>query len=419
VSRTDSAGTFDLASPRPHAYANFSDALAKVSTRPVNIIVLGDSVSEGTGASHLAFRWVDLLRKRLREDYPVADVYPSSRGFIPACYIFVAQDYLEPTLAGGAIEEPAWVYGIGGRSVRLRNSGDSLTYASGAVIGKAIEVYYRRPRFFCGGVDVTIDGDLVDSFSTFSPVTPSHHRVGGTFDRPPWPHPEFEDFGMVRYDGLADDGHTVKVSYNASFHGEGNDVHILGVRAFQGAEEGRGIHMWDGSHGGFAAQSHLDLTLEPMLMSKADLVILCLGYNDGWTPAATFRTRMIALIDKCRAERPNVPIVFVGQVKVADGVEDDWDFDWSTKQAEFDDIVAARSGVSFIDLAPLMSDFNSSTVSDDGLHPNDGGHEQMARHIGNHVSQVPEFNQHSAGLTDSVRVVPSTLVTYQKRLRVG
>lgn len=111
-------------------------ALANRQYAPCNIAFVGDSITEGQGATARAYRWQDMLISRLRQQYPTGGV-TGGAGFLPP-------QIGEPTIpqvavmTGSPSARPT--AGPGGRCYQMTGS-DSFTYT---VTGTSIDVMYLQ-----------------------------------------------------------------------------------------------------------------------------------------------------------------------------------------------------------------------------------------------------------------------------------
>ena len=79
--RESKRGQQSLETQRARALRVFYAALADRRSNPCNIVVMGDSMTEGQGATVWGARWVDRFRAQMRQKFPVTGV-PGGVGYI-------------------------------------------------------------------------------------------------------------------------------------------------------------------------------------------------------------------------------------------------------------------------------------------------------------------------------------------------
>lgn len=236
----------------------FHTALAKRETTPVDIVCIGDSITEGARSSTLDDRWVNRLRDKLRSAYPTPGV-SGGFGYIPAQYYTTGpnNDSQVFTLTGGVVLATTQ-FGLGKRSVVLDASGEKITASN--IQCSSFDVVYTQGTTQ-GTFGVSIDGGAVTTHST----------AGATSSGTRW-----------NAGALTPGEHDIEISWQS-----GNKVDIEGIMVYDGDEDA-GIRMWEGGHGGVKTSafnisaSPVTYWQETITNIQPDLVLIELGTNDWW-----------------------------------------------------------------------------------------------------------------------------------------
>ena len=349
------------------------DAVSTSDVEAANVVVLGDSVSEGYGLSnHLERRWVDRLQAGLRRraGAPGCPTTPGgwhgTTSLVPADYR--AQSLPHPRVAGRA--DPAPTLGPGGRGLTLR-PGASVTWL---VDARSVDIGYRT-RFAGGPLRVEIDGQVpADGISVPTDADPSAERkVWSSGD-------------------LGPGSHRVTVS-NPQPATSSHFATVTDLTPFRG-DRGRCVHVLDASRSGVSAQTiaQTPTYLKDSLSLDPDLVLVPLGFNDrraGVRPA-DFGRSLDTLVRQARSLGYEGPILLVGWFTPGtDGP------DWSGYLRQ----MAARTdheGVSFIDLSAVLPAARpGSRYYIDGLHPSADGQPLIASSLVEALA--PEDEQDTPG----------------------
>lgn len=329
-----------------------------------NVVVLGDSVSEGYGLDgHLERRWVDRLERALRarsgvEDCPTEPAgYHGSSSVIPARYH--APSIPDPATAGHVSPQPA--AGPGGRALDLR-PGASVTWE---VEAESVDIGYRtRPEG--GNLRVTIDGTIpLEGVSI-----PTASDANGDAHRTVWSS-----------DDLGPGTHTVRVS-NSSSVLDGSLTTVTDLTPYRGDRD-RCVHVLDASRSGATAKR---ITQTPSYLADAlslepDLLLVPLGFNDaraGSSPAVFGRT-LDRLITQVRAEGYDGPVLLVGWFEPRYGTDI---APWPEYIAEMGERTS-HDGVSFLDLSVVLPPVRGAPQGTylDSLHPSADAQPAIARSL--------------------------------------
>jgi lysophospholipase L1-like esterase len=279
VNRGDPVST----APGSESLARWRGALAKRETRPADVVVVGDSITEGLGVPDDA-RWISQLRRDLQRSNPAGA--PGGEGYIPAWHVG-----RPPSNDPGWVQRwslqgfPAWTdsgFGLGRRAVVIDNMNET---ASITVTGDRLWVSFTAGPDQ-GLMRVLVDGTIPAIVDTYAPVTQS----GRVWDSGP----------------LARGNHSVEVADVL-----GSRVVLDGITAFDGdggspSDHGRGIRMWDGGHSGATAGFYAAGAAhwaDGLDVIRPDLVIIELGANDQSfaVGADRFRANLSQMVDTIRA----------------------------------------------------------------------------------------------------------------------
>ena len=343
----------------------FFSALAKSKTQPVNIVVVGDSNSEGLNiAEGLAERWINKLQPALNRK---AGNWPGAQWpFIPAKYnITEAQSPGQPVVTTGNVVWGSYVWGFGWRTATLRDATSKSVFT---FIGTKASVMYTEGAN--GGVmNIQVDDQPVVTVNTISSSTNASRR---------WDTP---DLGYAT--------HTVTVTWNTA-NSEGQFVYLEGLLTWNG-DENRGVRIIDAS---FTGRQMNDVTLERAnylcramtQMGNVELVIVNLATNDArWdTPEADYRANAEQIVSMMRTYSLHVPVVFVLPFVGADHTREKLNFYGGI----LGNIASNTRGVHFVDLSldmPKIPDDRSLPAAQglyvDPLHMSAQGHTQFAGHM--------------------------------------
>lgn len=336
----------------PDALASWNAAVADRSDAPASWIALGDSITEGQGASSRDTRWMDLVLDELRDRHPTAGT-PGGAGYLPARFAVYEPD--SPwadwaTSSTGTSDFDVTVPSLGYRSVAMQ-AGASRTYP---FTGTGIDIWWTR---YPGSGDFTyrIDGGAEQEVATSGSAT-----AGAT----------------TKVDGLARGQHTVTITAQAPFV-------LQGFTIFDGDRD-RGIRLADSAHSGatirtFTADQEGFLTA--VRRAAPDLITITLGGNDAADVTPTeLGTQYRAFLRALSAlpTKPSLLVIgeFVPDRSMTDGMQSPW--------SEYLDAIrqaAADSGAAWVGMADTFPEADSSgsgIYSTDGIHPNDEGQRRIA-----------------------------------------
>ena len=339
----------------------WTEAMRGSDDEAANLVVLGDSVSEGYGfRTHLERRWVDRLQRALRARAGVDDCttepggYHGTRSIVPARYH--APSMPDPHTAGRTAPQPA--AGPGGRARDLKPGG-SVTWQ---VEAESVDIGYRtRPNG--GSLQVSIDGRV--PFEGVAIPTEAESEEGR---RRVWSSQDLEP-----------GTHTVTVRNNSNVL-TGALTTVTDITPFAGDRD-RCVHVLDASRSGATAERVVRTPsyLADALSLDPDLLMIPLGFNDarsGTSPAA-FGRILDELIEQTRDRGYDGPILLVGWFTPRWGPSIP---PWShyrhemSQRTEHDD-------VSYLDLSAVLPPVRGAPqgIYMDSLHPSAAAQPGIAR----------------------------------------
>jgi lysophospholipase L1-like esterase len=325
----------------------FRAALANRFFSRCNIAVVGDSISEGQGATAVASRSVNRLADSLRLRFPVPGV-AGGQGFLPAQ--FATTSLPAPAAVFGS---PALNAGFGpGWRCRQITGSQSYTFT---VTATSVDVVYATGSGG-GAMGVSIDNGPVQTINTYRTALAdgvvSHFATGGSGQ------------------------HTVTIT---SVSGT---VFLDGIVIYNG-DESSGITVHDCSHYGSTlhqwAQSSSAITSEWLGALAPSLIVFELGVNDyhGQQSLTTF-TNDLATMSNVFNTLPTSPSVLVVIDYDAFNMTGTL---WSSYVALYQ-TWAAANGYAVLDLTQRMPATNTTKsfglYAPDNIHPSNTGHSFIA-----------------------------------------
>jgi lysophospholipase L1-like esterase len=332
-------------------------ALAGRHYARATIVALGDSITEGQGATAFSSTWPARLRALLRHRFPTDGVVGGGRGFIGAASTGTLSYAWPTSVTGGPDLDSGW--GPKRYAVFLDGAApaDTLTYA---LQGTAADIMWGRSEF-SGSFRYRVDGGSWTTVST---------------------------------GGATQDGMLTRVNLGASgpheLHIEAVDATfkqiIAGVVEYDGDEDA-GLVVHECAHFGWSSTTWVGGTTAPARWPSAigalspDLVVIMLGANDQWagTEPSVFRSNLSALIGALRAATvapiPYPPILLAMHAARGDGP---FAHAWSAYTVEAHAIARTDPMVSVVDLTvgPRFPDQGASPswgLYADAVHLSDTG----------------------------------------------
>lgn len=325
------------------ALRHFYAALQSVSTSPVDIVVVGDSVAVGEAATTSAGRYVEILAGQLADRFttsPAAIYYPA---------LSTATFSLSPwTITGASLNT---VYGLG-RYANALGAGDTMTIG---FTGSAFKIFWTR-QATGGTFAYAVDAGAATNVDT------SGAEASGQ---------------ATTVTGLSDSAHTITITRIS-----GTSL-VEGFIGFRGTASS-GVRMWPGGHSGYEMGDFVDGSnprwIDVITAIQPSLVIISLGINDSAAPVdpATYKANLVELVSDIRGActlRPS--ILVLSQYKV-DGVDT-----WEEYQAAQQEAVIEDGDLAILDLTGVFG-VDETEAEDYGLldadlvHPSDAGHRLIA-----------------------------------------
>ena len=349
------------------------EAVAQITSRRANILVVGDSISEGRTVTNIETEcWIRVLARLLNRQY-IGE--PGGEGYVPACRSLTPQPWTHtgsPTVNTGSTN----YYGLGRRYLTL-TTGQS---ASRSWYGDRIEILYTRGPS-TGTMRIDIDGVTTDVATSNASLIVGAKWTSAALDR---------------------GDHTVTVSWLSG------GVVLLEGGCFSDINYAKGVAVWDGSHSSYTAGDFTgDINKEAWAGAVAsinpDLVILPLGNNDaleaegGSYSPEIFATRIGAIIDLVKANSSTVP-AFIYPLMQGSPTAYTRAY-WDRHMAAVKPVVINKGGAlvdlrNFISLGPSTG---TTGLYADTIHPNAAGHRLWASGFYNFL---PRMNYEPGGWVD-------------------
>ena len=356
----------------------FHAALARRSADPVDILCIGDSLTEGARVSTLEKRWVALLREKLRARFPTPGV-TGGVGYLCADYYAAGTntDLEAFTQTGGVSDTGAsdfkGRFGLGRRARVLSTVGDALSIT---VTCSSFDVIYKANLGGATSLDVAIDGGLATTVSTVDAVTAAE----GT---------------RWNSGALTPGSHSIVITQKVG------TTYVEGMMVYLG-DEAAGIRMWESGQGGarsWSFNSPDNIWIVCVKTAFPSLVLIELGCNDWWynsggtapygtyTPAAMVSnlTTLISAVKAQLAYATSVGIVIAherGDGGLAAGTIPL--LAWSEYVAAYYGMVTADPSLFLVDMnnalgpSPASAPGSQSMIATDKVHLNDYGSELYA-----------------------------------------
>jgi lysophospholipase L1-like esterase len=314
-----------------------------------DIVTIGDSITEGTGASADANRWARKL------------VDTNLRGLYQPGGVTGGRGYEIPWHTGGTAAFDPWTNtggtqltdtGLALKAYQLDSAADQM---SASFTGTRIDVFWRRTTTG-GTVNVTIDGGAPTAINCNGVDAPGQH---------------------TSFSGLSDAAHTIVIAWVS-----GTDI-IEGVFVYRG-DEASGIRLWSGGHGSWTANAEgIDADWAQTLLAIPNLttVIVELGINDRTanTTPAVVAASLEAVVATIRA-RVTSDIVVWNMWQSSTAAP----YPWTDYETAISSWVHADGAINFFDGRARIGDDPSALLSD-GLHPNDTGHALLASSLSTYL----------------------------------
>lgn len=356
-------------------------ALGNRQTTPANIICLGDSITEGQGATvsldtGFENRWLARLRDMLRSRFPTPGMTNPTGG--GRGYINVAGtgegSFTWPTTINGS--PPAISTGPKASGLQLNTTGQSVVYS---LNGDSCDIMWQQVAFG-GTFSYQVDGNAAVNVST---------NGGSTLD------------GKITHVSLGAAGaHTLTLAWVSG------NANVDGVAEYNG-DFSAGIHVHDAGHFGWQTSSWLSpLTAAggPSFAIAAlspAVVVITLGVNDQFSNVApaTYQANLQSIISdiKVRLTAPFPSFVLL-MMPPRQG-QGTYTYAWSQYISAANAVAAADSSgiagasvVSVCDASQRMPGADADVYgfwhAGDLVHPSNKGHDYIADFLTTFLSPV-------------------------------
>jgi lysophospholipase L1-like esterase len=360
-------GQQQLYTQRAAALQGWYAALANRHYARCNVVVLGDSITEGQGATVQERRWVARLRDRLRARLPTAGITAGGgRGYL-ACANTGESSYTWPATVAGS---PATVQqGPKSLGYQLASTGQAITYSS--LTGDSVDVWWVQVA--AGGTfSYAVDGGGAVSVSTAGSST-----VDGKLTHVPLGAGGQHTLTLAWVSGNAD------VTGITEFWGD----YSIGIHVHDAGHFGWQTSNWTGVPSGVTGPNAAIAALNPAA------VIIALGVNDQFSnvASATYQASITTIISNVRAQltAPYPPFILLmypprsGQGTYTYAWSQYVQAAWAVAAADTSGVGSA-SAVTVLDmtLGPRMLGADVDVWGlwhvSDLVHPSDKGHALLA-----------------------------------------
>lgn len=342
----------------PDELSRFHNALAKRFYSPVRILVIGDSLSEGQGATVKSRRWIEMLQSRLRFLYPVSGV-AGGEGYVASAWNQTS--FATGWSYGGNVAADG-TFGWGHRSVVLKSPDG---FATRTVNGTSIKICYTKNTAL-GSFSVFLDGSgtATATINTATGASSTTH-----------------DGGTATVSLGTRGSHTVKLAWAS-----GGNCIVNGMYVYD-QDESSGIMVVDsGQYGSKTGQWVAPDNVNQYVIGddvaelQPPLCIIELGPNDylqNVDPAVT-GANFVTLINQVAAACTVPPsFVLIGDYQVA-GTQT---YQWTQYLAAMKAVADSRTDTLYcnLTLGMLSPPPNNTGLYDvDNVHINDNGHSRIA-----------------------------------------
>lgn len=338
----------------------FRAALGNRSTTPVDILCVGDSMTEGYSASIPSKRWIDRLLAQLRTTYQPAGIV-GGEGYVPGFYVSTTMTDRFVLSGSGLPRED--LGGLGERTHTLTAINATLTFT---FTGTGLDVLYAK------GPTAGSVGWKIDAGSETVVNTNAGTISGGN---------------VIQIRGLSAGAHTLVLRNTA-----GGSVYVEGCYVYNG-DETLGVRLWEAGHSGtqtddIATPNGINW-FDSVTPVQPDLVTVFLGLNDygsnsqpRLTPA-TVAANLTSIVTQIRAKCTNPPSVLLVLPYERSVLVPPTLATWSEYRTAIEGVAAADGSMALLDLADVIGSFNPSDpfnldYAGDLLHTNDAGHQMIA-----------------------------------------
>lgn len=335
-------------------------ALADRYSAPTRILVMGDSNSEGTGATSTVRRWQNVLQAQMRGRFQPAGIPGAAISYS------TAEPYTSPVPADYPVTKTGgqrFIAGLGARAWEFGGDGvQSMTYT---FYGDQFQILYDTGSAVAGIMHIVVDGDAGTNVNTWKSGDATYGNV--------WTSPV-----------LSRGAHTVVVTRSG---GTTQRLFIEGFMAYDG-DLSRGLRVIDGARHGAKVATFGGSTQWRSAVANTGPYGLCImpwGANDstGGTTPVQFRADLEDLIADLRGPAGfSGSILLVGMPKRGNATEEIW----GQYRAQLEAIAAGDPDIAWFDLRGRMPDRGTAEavaldLYADEVHYNDKGQGWIADQI--------------------------------------
>ncbi len=368
AARESKRGQQQLETQRARALRVFHAALADRRSNPCNIVVMGDSMTEGQGATAWGSRWVDRFRDQMRRQFPVTGV-TGGVGFISTTNgLTGGSSSIFPVAHSGTVSTNSQS-GPKKRSRAFSASGHITTWT---VTGTAVDLLYWQGTG-TGTVKWSVDGG-----ATTNQVTSGASSASGT---------------ALRISLGTSGSHTVTVEWvSGTSYIEGLIVYdgdeTAGLRVHEAGRSGISAYQWDQVNHETATTAWA----RAIGQLNPHLLILALGIND-WAQstanggsagtAADYKTYVKSLIADIRANTTIDPSIMLLSYAAPNASPYTTAYSFDQYADVCEEIAAEDAEVCTLNLGLRLPTVLADTLSlySDTTHPNNKGHALIADHV--------------------------------------
>lgn len=341
----------------------FWTALAKRESSPVDILCIGDSLTEGAYVSTIEKRWVARLRDKLRAAYPTAGV-TGGQGFISANYHTIGPgnpgvEVNQVMTQTGGSTDAGYTLGLGRRYRKFTTTGN----VSATVTCSSVDAIYTQGTSR-GTLGLSIDGGAAATIATAGGLLATKKFNSGA---------------------LTPGSHTVTVSWQS-----GGEVDVEGIMVYNG-DETKGIRLWESGHGGVETDFFNGGFWQTGIRNIAPaLVTICLGVNDlMFNTGANYPSNLVpgriqTLIASIRAQCDTAAIAYpTFLLVIPHQVAGSYLEPWANYVNALWTVALADPAIAILDLTELVgiATTASGLFATDLIHLNDVGGEFWANAI--------------------------------------
>lgn len=347
-------------------------ALANRHFVRANVICIGDSITEGQGATAFSNSWPQRLRQLLRSRFPTDGLTGTAggQGWINVAGTGTSTFTWPATVTGGPTYNDDWGPKRYTPQLDAAAPADKVTYTG--LQGTAADIMWTRFTFG-GNFRWRVDGGAYTTVAT----------AGAQQD------------GMLTRVSLGASGtHTLEIEANSA----GFQAFVSGVIVYDG-DENKGIQAHDCAHWGWDTSSWISAVTAnyswPAAISALSphLIVIMLGANDKFlnTVPSTFQSNLVTLIAGLRgavnAPNPFPPIVLAMQGARGEAST----YPWSDYVAAARSLANSDSLVTMFDMTlgprmPGQADSPNHSLYADSVHLNNRGCSYVADRLADFIS---------------------------------